>query len=492
MSRLALRQAETEEPALVRSERSSSGYWNVSFDRNCKTKAYKAEVVRDGRKVTLGRCATAEEAAMLIARTPEGQEAAAAPTAPPPTSAEEARRQALAEGLTLQKSERSNAGYRGVAFRSGRRMPYEAQVTRGGKDVFLGAFATAEEAALCYARSSEAQAAAAALLEPPRMTAEEALRQAEAEGLTLVRSQVNGTGYRNVISKSGSKHGSVRRPYEAQVKRGGQTVHLGYFATPEEAALCYARSPEAQALAAEPPPLTAEEALRQAEAEGLTLLRAESNQSGYKGVSINRNSTIRPYQPLVKRGGRLSYLGAFATVEEAALCYARTPEAQAAVAAGAAAAAPPALPPLTAEEAQAQAEAEGLTLLKSASSSTGFKGVALEIHHKTKPYRAEVRRGGERAFLCRCATAEEAALHVARSSAAHAAAPQPPATSSRKRKATTTEEQPPSTPVLTLECQFEGERRLSERFEELEECRERGILTEEEYAQKRAELMACF
>jgi len=35
-------------------------------------------------------------------------------------------------------------------------------------------------------------------------------------------------------------------------------------------------------------------------------------------------------------------------------------------------------------------------------------------------------------------------------------------------------------------------RRLSERFEELEECRKRGILTDEEYAQKRAELMACF
>ena len=243
MSRLALRQAETEEPALVRSERSSSGYWNVSFDRNCKTKAYKAEVVRDGRKVTLGRCATAEEAAMLIARTPEGQEAAAAPTAPPPTSAEEARRQALAEGLTLQKSERSNAGYRGVAFRSGRRMPYEAQVTRGGKDVFLGAFATAEEAALCYARSSEAQAAAAALLEPPPMTAEEALRQAEVEGLTLRRSDGSNSGYRGVSLKSRPK----ATPYHAQVRRGGTQVALGRFATAEEAALCYARTPEAQA-----------------------------------------------------------------------------------------------------------------------------------------------------------------------------------------------------------------------------------------------------
>ena len=33
--------------------------------------------------------------------------------------------------------------------------------------------------------------------------------------------------------------------------------------------------------------MTAEEAVRQAEAEGLTLLKAESNTTGYKGVLIN-------------------------------------------------------------------------------------------------------------------------------------------------------------------------------------------------------------
>ena len=63
-------------------------------------------------------------------------------------------------------------------------------------------------------------------------------------------------------------------------------MHLGYFATAEEAALCYARDIAAKgapacsangapaltgatAAAAAPAPLTAEEALRQAEAEGL-------------------------------------------------------------------------------------------------------------------------------------------------------------------------------------------------------------------------------
>jgi hypothetical protein len=39
------------------------------------------------------------------------------------------------------------------------------------------------------------------------------------------------------------------RPYAAVVRRGGKNVHLGSFATAEEAALCVARSPEGQAAA---------------------------------------------------------------------------------------------------------------------------------------------------------------------------------------------------------------------------------------------------
>ena len=39
------------------------------------------------------------------------------------------------------------------------------------------------------------------------------------------------------------------KPYQVQVRRGGKMVHLGMFATAEEAALCVARSPEGQAAA---------------------------------------------------------------------------------------------------------------------------------------------------------------------------------------------------------------------------------------------------
>ena len=41
------------------------------------------------------------------------------------------------------------------------------------------------------------------------------------------------------------------KPYQARVRRDGKQVYLGRFATAKEAALCFARSPEGQAAAAE-------------------------------------------------------------------------------------------------------------------------------------------------------------------------------------------------------------------------------------------------
>ena len=67
--------------------------------------------------------------------------------------------QAEAEGLTLLKAN-NKAGYFGVYHYPGKPKPYQAGVWRGGKLVHLGTFATAEEAALCIARSPEGQAAA--------------------------------------------------------------------------------------------------------------------------------------------------------------------------------------------------------------------------------------------------------------------------------------------------------------------------------------------
>ena len=199
--------------------------------------------------------------------------------------------------------------------------------------------------------------------------------------------------------------------------------------------------------------MTAEEALRQAEAEGLTLLRSESSNTGYRGVGFT-SGRAKPYHARVWRGGENVSLGFFTTAEEAALAFARTPEAQAAVAA---AAAPPEPPPMTAEEALRQAEAEGLTLLRSESSNSGYKGVTFMSRCKSKHYQAQVTRGGKTVHLGRFTTAEEAALVVARASEAQAAASQPPAASSRKRKIAKSEEQPPDVPadvVVILEGRF--------------------------------------
>ena len=140
----------------------TGGYYGVRLDSPGRPKPYQARVRRGGRNLGLGYFATAEEAALCIARSPEGRAVAAerAAVAPPLTS-EEARQQAQAEGLTLVVSESSTAGYYGVHLaKRGQPKPYQARVQRGGKTASLGSFATAEEAALCVARSPEGRAAA--------------------------------------------------------------------------------------------------------------------------------------------------------------------------------------------------------------------------------------------------------------------------------------------------------------------------------------------
>ena len=69
-------------------------------------------------------------------------------------------------------------------------------------------------------------------------------QQAQAEGLVLLVAD-NKTGYFGVHLNNPCKS----KPYQARGRRGGKQVHLGYFATAEEAALCVARSPEGQAAA---------------------------------------------------------------------------------------------------------------------------------------------------------------------------------------------------------------------------------------------------
>ena len=86
----------------------------------------------------------------------------------------EAEVAAEAEGLVLRVAE-NKTGYFGVHLaKPGQRKPYQAQVTGGGKKVGLGSFATAEEAALCVARSEGRQQAATATAAAERAVEERA------------------------------------------------------------------------------------------------------------------------------------------------------------------------------------------------------------------------------------------------------------------------------------------------------------------------------
>ena len=110
-----------------------------------------------------------------------GQQAAAKRHAAKPVlTSEEARQQARAEGLTLlvtNSKYNSKTGYFGVSQKGPERAkPFHAQVTRDGRTTTLGSFSTAEEAALCIARSPEGQQEVAKRRLAP-LTSEKVLRQ---------------------------------------------------------------------------------------------------------------------------------------------------------------------------------------------------------------------------------------------------------------------------------------------------------------------------
>ena len=136
-----------------------TGYAGVTLVKPGSPKPFQARVRRGGKEVSLGYFATAEEAALRVARSPEGQAAAVRAAATAPLTSEEVRQQAQAEELSLILAD-NKTGYFGVHRKRGRKRPYQARVKRAGKEVNLGYFATAEEAALSVSRTPEGHAAA--------------------------------------------------------------------------------------------------------------------------------------------------------------------------------------------------------------------------------------------------------------------------------------------------------------------------------------------
>jgi len=234
-------------PAILKN--STTGYKNVTYNRS--REKFVAQAQDDGRRVHLGYFETAEEAAVAYARSEYGRADAAKllqPRATPTAAGAEAIRQAEREGLTLATSGSSNSGYKGVVYdlKAKGSKKYRLKVRVSGKQVTLGVFATAGEAALFYARreagrdTSDLTAPPPAPPPPAPSTAAgaEAVRQAGREGLTLTTSIGSNGGYKGVtycVNRKGSKK------YKLQVMVGGKQVTLGVFATAEQAALARAR-----------------------------------------------------------------------------------------------------------------------------------------------------------------------------------------------------------------------------------------------------------
>ena len=229
---------------------SSTGYKNVFYNRS--KKKFEAKVRDGGKRVRLGYFETAEEAATAYARSEYGRADAAKllqPRPAPTAAGAEAIRQAAREGLTLSTSSNST-GYKGVSYCPKERgsKKYKLEVKTRGKTAFLGCFATAEQAALFYARWEAGRDTSDLIAPPPppppppppapsSAAGAEAARQAKREGLTLATSSSSSSGYRNVIFKPKERG----KKYELRVGFGGKQNFLGLFATAEEAALARAR-----------------------------------------------------------------------------------------------------------------------------------------------------------------------------------------------------------------------------------------------------------
>ena len=242
----------------------------------------------------------------------------------------------------------------------------------------------------------------------PRIKPEEVRAIAAAQGLELVPSSRNETGFRGVTKQKGK--------YRADIRENDVHRHIrGTFATPEEAALCYARHIGAKRAAAEaaearvavPQPLTAGEARAAAAAEGLELVPSSITKTGFKYVHPN---PVGKFAAFVWDHDKTLHLGTFVTAEEAALHYARYVGAERA-AAEAAEARVTAPQPLTADEARAAAAAEGLELVPSSRSNSvaGFKGVRMHSQsHFSVPFTEE--NGEKKRHLGTFRTPEAAAL----------------------------------------------------------------------------------
>lgn len=319
----------------------------------------------------------------------EGEFAAAVGLHPPSAHPHWAYAAAAAEGLGLIPIV-SPTGFKYVHLVSDGK--FRAAPRKHDSTLNLGVFDAPEEAALAVARclgrarvrtelAKAARAARAAAV--PDMTAEEARAAATAEGLTLMPG-ANATGFQRVAPSGFDKK---RFRVEWRKRKRQLRFRQKTYATPEEAALVYARylGPAGVAAALAPqvpvvraPPMTEEAARAAAAAEGLALVPGDT-ESGFKHVTYSgscRDPALARFLATVYRDRHPQRLGVYDSAAEAALAVARKlgpawVEEELAARERVSAPEPEGMPDA---EAHATAAAEGLTLL-TANNQSGFRHV---------------------------------------------------------------------------------------------------------------------
>ncbi|EOD37019.1 hypothetical protein EMIHUDRAFT_110035 [Emiliania huxleyi CCMP1516] len=204
----------------------------------------------------------------------------------------------------------------------------------------------------------------------------EAVRQADREGLTLATGCGN-TGYKGVCYRP-KERGSKK--YRLSVFVGGKMLSLGYFTTPEEAALFYARREAGRDMVA---PASQRMYLRRAGSLEATTGEATTG----AGAAPTGGAPAGTAMPIEDLAGAVARGAAGAAATGAARMMA---------------------PPRT-------ASSEGVVLIPAVrkDSTTGYKNVI--FHRGSKQFEAKVRPGGKSVFLGSFDTAEEAATAYARS-----------------------------------------------------------------------------
>ena len=139
-----------------------------------------------------------------------------------------------ADALTILRSG-NRSGFRYVN-RTPSRRGYEVRLKRDGQKHYLGKFATREEGAISVAQWLHRRSRIPGNERPRPMTATEAIATAAARGLILVRAN-NDTGYMNVV------YNDRISKYQATPWLNGKKRSVGFFHTPEEAALRVAQTP---------------------------------------------------------------------------------------------------------------------------------------------------------------------------------------------------------------------------------------------------------